>query len=114
MEIPVEARETVLAKGVDAAFGEYLFGYVKDDYRMPDPADAINVTAKWTNKPTDASKLDELTHWWQQVGTDAFDMEEGLLRFETYRVIGPRSLPGHQGPHVPPHQGYRRAVQEGH
>lgn len=94
--LPVEAQGSVQAKGVDAAFGELLFGFVKDDYRMPDPANAINVTAKWTNKPGDASKLDELIYWWQRVATDAFDLEEGMLRFEAYRVIGEDALIIHE------------------
>lgn len=96
MEVPAHAREAIRAKGVNAAFGEHLFGYVKDDYRMPDPANAINVTAKWTNKPSDTPKLDELIHWWQQVGTDAFDLEKGLLRFEAYRVVGEDALIIHE------------------
>jgi quinol monooxygenase YgiN len=94
--VPPEAQAAVEAKGVDAAFGEYLFGFVKDDYRMPDPATAINVTAKWTAKPRDPSKLDELIYWWQRVATDAFDLEEGMLRFEAYRVIGEDALIIHE------------------
>lgn len=96
VEVPANAREAIRAKGVNAAVGEFLFGFVKDDYRMPDPASAINVTAKWTNKPSDASKLDELIHWWQQVATDAFDLEEGMIRFEAYRVIGEDALIIHE------------------
>ena len=96
LEVPSQAREAVAAKGVNAAFGEHLFSFVKDDYRMPDPATAVNVTAKWTTKPGDSSKLDELVHWWQQVGTDAFDLEEGMVRFETYRVIGEDALIIHE------------------
>lgn len=96
IELGGHVRDTVLAKGVDAAFGEHLFGYVKNDYRMPDPATAINVTAKWTNRPSDTSNLDELIHWWQQVGTDAFDLEQGLLRFEAYQVVGEDALIIHE------------------
>jgi quinol monooxygenase YgiN len=96
VNVPAHARDAVAAKGVNAAFGEHLFGYVKNDYRMPDPTNAINVTAKWTNQPSDESKLDQLIHWWQQVGTDAFDMEKGLLRFEAYRVIGEDALIIHE------------------
>ncbi len=95
-KIPEEARTAITSKGAPTAFGEHLFGYVKDDYRMPDPANAINVTAKWTNQPGDESKLDELIHWWQMVGTDAFDMEKGLLRFEAYRVVGEDALIIHE------------------
>jgi quinol monooxygenase YgiN len=96
VEVPAHARDAILAKGVNAAFGEHLFGYVKDDYRMPDPAHAINVTAKWTMNPSDPFKLDELIHWWQQVGTDAYTLEKGLLRYEAYRVIGEDALIIHE------------------
>ena len=96
LEIPAHAREAVRAKGVNAAFAEYLFGFVKQDYRMPDPTNAVNVTAKWTTKPSDTSKLDELIYWWQRVATDAFDLETGMVRFEAYRVIGEDALIIHE------------------
>ena len=96
VSIPEGARAAVAAKGVPVAFGEHLFGYVKHDYRMPDPATAVQVTAKWTCAPSEESKLDELTYWWQQVGTEAFSLEQGLLRFETYRVIGEDALIIHE------------------
>ena len=63
---------------------------------MPDPAKAINVTAKWTTKPGETSKLDELIYWWQQVATDAFSLEEGMVRFEAYRVIDEDALIIHE------------------
>ena len=94
--IPDSVREAVLAKGVRAAFGEKLFGYVKDDYRHPDRATAINVTAKWTGKPDVPSARDDLTYWWQRVGTEAHGLEAGLLRFEVYRVIGEDALIIHE------------------
>jgi quinol monooxygenase YgiN len=96
LEIPAHAREAVRAKGVNAAFAEYLFGFVKQDHRMPDPTNAVNVTAKWTTKPSDTSKLDELIYWWQRVATDAFDLEAGMVRFEAYRVIGEDALIIHE------------------
>ena len=96
LAVPPEAREAIRAKGVEAVFGEYLYGFVKHDYRMPDPATAINVTAKWTAKPSEPSKLDELTYWWQRVATDAFDLEEGMVRFEAYRVVGEDALIIHE------------------
>ena len=96
MTVPAPAREAIGAKGVTAAFGEHLFGFVKHDYQMPDPANAINVTAKWTNKPGDTSKLDELIYWWQRVATDAFSLEEGMVRFEAYRVIDEDALIIHE------------------
>ncbi len=47
MAVPAHARAAVQGTGVTAAFGEHLFGFVKDDYRLPDPARAINVTATY-------------------------------------------------------------------
>jgi len=94
--IPAVAREAVLEKNVPAAFGEHLFGYVKEDYRRPDPKTAIQVTAKWTCTPGEKPNLDELAYWWQRVGTDAYSLEEGLLRFEAYRVIGEDALIIHE------------------
>lgn len=96
MEIPSEVREAIVAKKVPTMFGEYLFGYVKDDYKRPDPASAIQVTAKWTCKSDDPNLLEELKYWWQMVGTDAFTMEKGLVRFEVYQVIGENALIIHE------------------
>jgi len=96
LTVPAGVKDAVRDKTTDAAFGEYLFGFVKHDYRLPDPATAINVTAKWTTKPDETSKLDELTHWWQQVATDAYDLEQGMVRFEAYRVIDEDALIIHE------------------
>ena len=96
VSIPTAAREAVVAKNVPAAFGELLFGYVKEDYRRPDQETAINVTAKWTCKPGFASHLEDLKYWWQRVGTDAYSIEEGLLRFEAYQVVGEDALIIHE------------------
>ena len=96
VEIPAPAREAIAAKGVPTAFGEHLFGYVKKGYERPDLETAIMVTAKWTCKASDASHLDELEYWWQRVGTDAHSMEEGLLRFEVFRVVGEDALIIHE------------------
>ena len=79
--IPAAVKEAVTAKGVPAAFGELLFGFVRNDYQQPDPTAAINVTAKWTGKPDVSAALDDLKYWWQRVGTEAHDLEDGLLRF---------------------------------
>ena len=87
-QIPDNVTDAVSSKGVPASFGELLFGYVKDDYRQPDQGTAINVTAKWKGKDDVASALADLEYWWQRVATDAYDLEEGLLRFEAYRVKG--------------------------
>ena len=94
--ISSNVKEAILAKNVPAVFGEFLFGYVKDDYKRPDPKDAIQVTAKWTCKPGDTSHLEELKYWWQRVGTDAHSMEEGLRRFEVYQAIGEDALVIHE------------------
>jgi len=83
-------KSALSSKNVNGNFGEYLFGYVKNDYQRSNPKESIQVTAKWTCK--DEGTIDELIYWWQRVGTDAFDMEKGLLRFEVYRVIGENAL----------------------
>lgn len=90
------ARDAISASQVPAVFGEHLFGYVKGDYRRPDQQTAINVTAKWTCKPGDASNIEALKYWWQQVGTDAFSMEKGLVRYEVYQAIGEDALIIHE------------------
>ena len=94
--IPEEVRVAISSKTVPGAFGEYLFGYVKDDYKRPDQDSAIQVTAKWTCKPGDEAFIDQLVHWWKMVGTDAFEMEKGLIRFEVYKVIGEDALIIHE------------------
>jgi quinol monooxygenase YgiN len=94
--IPAAAREALLAKNVPAVFGELIFGYVKEDYQRPDPETAIMVTAKWTCQEGDDSHLEELKYWWQRVGTDAYTIEKGLLRFEAYQVIGEDALIIHE------------------
>jgi len=94
--IPDSVKDAVTAKRVTASFGELLFGYVKNDYSKPDPTTAINVTAKWAGKADVPSALDDLKYWWQRVGTEAHDLEEGLLRFEAYRVIGEDALIIHE------------------
>ncbi len=94
--IPTAARNTLLAKNVPGVFGEHIFGYVKEDYQRPDLETAIMVTAKWTCKPGVTSHLEELKYWWQRVGTDAYTMEKGLLRFEAYQVIGEDALIIHE------------------
>lgn len=87
-------RDALVSKKVPASFGEYLFGFVRNDYQRPDPEKAIQVTAKWTCKSEE--DLDELIYWWQKVGTDAFDLEKGLVRYEVYRVIGEPALIIHE------------------
>jgi hypothetical protein len=94
--IPNQVRDAIVAKGVPATFGELLFGYVKNDYGKPDPRTAIAVTAKWTGKTEVPTALEDLKYWWQRVGTEAHDLEEGLLRFETYQVMGENALIIHE------------------
>ncbi len=95
-QIPDTAREAVVAKNVPAVFGEFLFGYVKDDYRRPDYENAIMVTAKWTCHPGVPSHAEDLRYWWQRVATEAYSIEKGLLRFEVYQVIGEDALIIHE------------------
>jgi len=94
--IPGVVKQAVTAKGVPATFGELLFGYVKNDYQQPNQTTAINVTAKWVAKKDVPGALDDLKYWWQRVGTEAFDLEEGLLRFEVYRAIDEDALIIHE------------------
>ena len=94
VNISTSAQAAIKSKGVPVAFGEHIYGYVKHDYRQPNPETAIQVTAKWTNKT--GGHLDELKYWWQCVGTDAHSLEEGLVRFEAYDVIGEDALIIHE------------------
>jgi quinol monooxygenase YgiN len=96
VRIPEEIKEAISSKTVKGAFGEYLFGYVKHDYKRPDPDTAIQVTAKWTCKSGDEGYIDQLIYWWKMVGTDAFDMEKGLVRFEVYKAVGEDALIIHE------------------
>jgi quinol monooxygenase YgiN len=96
VSILAPVREALLAKNVPAVFGEYLYGYVKEDYQRPDQETGIMVTAKWTCKPGAASHLEDLKYWWQRVGTDAYSIEKGLLRFEVFQVIGEDALIIHE------------------
>ena len=96
VSIPESTKEAFASNNIPGVFGEFLFGYVKDDYKRPNPETSIQVTAKWTCKPGDSSHLEELKYWWQCVGTDAYSMEEGLLRFEVFQVIGEDALIIHE------------------
>jgi len=94
VNISDEVRNAIEAKQVPATFGEYLFGFVRNDYIRPDPKSAIQVTAKWTCKSEE--HLEELIHWWQKVGTDAFNIESGLVRYEAYKAIEEPALIIHE------------------
>jgi len=96
LDIPTSVQDAIAAKNVPVDYGEWAFGFVKDDYRQPDPDSAIQVTAKWTCSPSDTSNIDELEYWWQRVGTEAHSLEQGLMRFETYRVPGEDALIIHE------------------
>jgi len=94
VKIDNNVKNALTSKNVQGNLGEYLFGYVKNDYKRPDPKNAIQVTAKWTCK--EEGNIDDLIYWWQRVGTDAYDLEKGLVRFEVYRVIGENALIIHE------------------
>jgi quinol monooxygenase YgiN len=94
MKISEPTRRALDDKGVYGTFGEYIYGFVKKDYKQPDPTKAIQVTAKWTCKQ--GQSLEELKHWWLRVGSEAFDVEEGMIRFEVYQVIGEDALIIHE------------------
>ncbi len=94
--IPNDTTTAIMARGVPASFGELLFGFVRNDYQQPDPSSAIAVTAKWTGKPDVPNALEDLKYWWQRVGTEAHDLEQGLLRFEAYQVQGEDALIIHE------------------
>jgi len=96
LQVSPAVREALLEKTVPAMFGELLFGYVKNDYQRPDPDTAIQVTAKWTCHDGVEGALDDLKYWWQRVGTDAHSIEEGLLRFEVYQILGEDALIIHE------------------
>lgn len=94
LNINGEVQKALIEKNVEGSFGEFLFGYVKNDYRRPNPKNAIQVTAKWTCK--EEGSIEELIYWWQRVGTDAYDMEKGLIRFEVFQVVGENALIIHE------------------
>jgi quinol monooxygenase YgiN len=96
VKISSDTKEAIMKKNMPGVFGEYLFGYVKEDYIRPNQETAIQVTAKWTCKPEEINHLEELKYWWQRVGTDAFTMEKGLLRFEVFEVVGENALIIHE------------------
>ncbi len=93
-ELNEELKNVLATKNVKGSFGEYLFGYVKNKYKQPDTQKAIQVTAKWTCR--DEGTIEELIYWWQRVGTDAYDLEKGLVRYEVFRVIGENALIIHE------------------
>jgi len=96
ISVPDESTKQLESISIPVASGDFLFGYVKHDSRLPDLTSAIDVTAKWTCKPSSPSSQEELKHWWQQVGTDAFEMEKGLVRFEAFQVKNEDALIIHE------------------
>ena len=95
-EIPSAVGDALRAKDVPVAVGNYDFGFVRD-YAAPDASSAIQVTAKWVCKPGgSADRLEELKHWWREVGNKAHEVENGLLRFEAYDVVGEDALIIHE------------------
>lgn len=91
-----EARQAITAKNVAATFGELLYGFVKADYQRPDYDNAIMVTAKWAAKAGNPDNIKDLKYWWQRVATEAHSLEEGMLRFEAYQVMGEDALIIHE------------------
>jgi quinol monooxygenase YgiN len=96
IDVPVTVIDAFAKKGIPAVFGRHIFGFVKNEYHQPNYESAIDVTAKWTCKPGETSQLEQLKYWWQRVGTDAYSMEEGLLRFEVYEAVGEDALIIHE------------------
>lgn len=94
--VPADAMRAISANGLPAAVGHYLYGYVKDDYLLPDADNSIQVTAKWTCIEDNPERLKELKYWWQQVATEAFDIEAGLSRFEVFEVQGESAVITHE------------------
>ncbi|MCE7995169.1 MAG: hypothetical protein HEP71_24535 [Roseivirga sp.] len=94
MKVSDETRTALSNRGVSGTFGEYSYGFVKNDYQQPDPSKAVQVTAKWTCKQ--GQSIEELKQWWLRVGTEVYDVEEGMLRFEVYQVIGENALIIHE------------------
>ena len=94
MNVSDEVRRVILEKGVDGTFGEYVYGFVKNDYQQPDPSKAVQVTAKWTCRP--GQNIEELQQWWLRVGTEAHEVEDGMIRFEVYQVIGEDAVIVHE------------------
>lgn len=94
MKISDRIISAIKEKGVNGTFGEYLYGFVKGDYQQPDSSRAVQVTAKWTCKP--GENVEDLMNWWLKVGTDAYDEEAGMIRFEVYQVVGEDALIIHE------------------
>lgn len=97
-KLPANVLAGLETSETPASAGEWIFGYAKDPVRVPLDAKAIAVTAKWTCKGSGAasSGAEELRHWWQKVGTDAYTLEPGLMRFEAYAVPGEDALIIHE------------------
>ena len=93
-QISEKVEKALLSKGVKGDFGSYLFGYVKNDNVRPNPESAIQVTAKWIC--IEGESVEDLIYWWQKVGTEAYDLGKGLVRFEVYKVIGEEALIIHE------------------
>lgn len=92
--VPQRLCDAFATSGVTGAFGEHRFGWVRDDYKAPDAAKAIQVTAKWTARP--GHERSELEHWWRTVAEEAWETEKGLVRFEAYEVLGEEALIIHE------------------
>ncbi len=80
--VPDRFKRRLAGLEIPTTIGSNSYGFVRS-YTAPDPSKAIQVTAKWRCKPNaPAGSGEALASIWRQVGTDAFDLEKGLLRFE--------------------------------
>jgi quinol monooxygenase YgiN len=96
LNIPNAVDEALRSKTVTAAIGNYDYGFVRS-YGAPDARTAIQVTAKWAcNAGASADSLEELKHWWREVGNEAHEIEKGMQRFEVYNVAGEDALIIHE------------------
>jgi len=96
INVPDTVGDALQAKRVQAAIGKFDSGFVRD-YTAPDVSSVIQVTAKWSCKTNDSSDaLEELKHWWREVGNEAHEIEKGMQRFEIYAVADENALIIHE------------------
>jgi quinol monooxygenase YgiN len=86
----------IVAAEKSVVLGNLLYGFERNLDKLGKAG--IEVTAKWTCKP--GQTLDELKHWWLQVGTEAHAVETGMLRFQVYQVVDEDALIIHETFHL--------------
>lgn len=96
IKVPAHPAKELGGQHIPIIFGEWAYGFIRDSYAKPDPASAIMVSAQWSCINDDETSLQELTRLWQVVGTEAYEMEPELLRFEAYRIPGQHSMIIHE------------------